>query len=120
MPAPEPKKCPASPPSGTAYRIKAIYMHAPNDVVEFVNYIGTHAQTKQAIESLVGQARAGFRTTDEGEIEHVEGSECNVRVADDGMSFEVFAYDREEWVARVWAEEKGGDGREYRSAFGRR
>lgn len=41
-----------------------------------------------------------------------------MQVADDGMSFEVFAYGWEGWVARVWAEEKDGDGREYRTAFG--
>lgn len=118
--APEPAKHPntKTPTPGTTYGIKTIYIHAPNDVVDFNNYIGTRAQTKQAIESLIDQARTGNRTTDEGVIEHVEGSECNVQVADDGMSFEVFAYGWEGWVARVWAEEKDGDGREYRTAFG--
>ncbi|KAH3945231.1 hypothetical protein HBI56_055800 [Parastagonospora nodorum] len=115
--APELVSSPTSPPPATTYSVKAIYINAPSEIVD-MNYRGTHEQTKQALEGLIDQARTGNRTTDEGEIEHIEGSECNVRVADDGLSFEVFPFEWEGWVARVWAEEKDGDGGEYRAAFG--
>ncbi|KAH5119153.1 hypothetical protein HBH71_088760 [Parastagonospora nodorum] len=117
-PAPGSVNSPTSQPPATTYHVKAIYINAPSDIVEFNGYCGTHEQTKQALEGLIDQARTGYRTTDEGEIEHIEGSECNVRVADDGLSFEVFPFEWEGWVARVWAEEKDGDGGEYRAAFG--
>jgi hypothetical protein len=116
--ASEPGNSPSSLPLGTTFCIKAIYINAPSDIVEFNGYCGTHEQTKQALEGLIDQARTGYRTTDEGKVEYIEGSECNLRVADDGLSFEVFPFEWAGWVVRVWAEEKDGDGGEYRAAFG--